>query len=232
MDKSSELRSTIAEQILDARKNDRALGYVTDRTLSEYQSVLHGVSNFIDYILKNKNQLGSNILLDVGAGATRAASQLRSNYAAKGLEVRATVLSNTPQIEKYLGKASTVITSAESLKGIKANSIAGIISVSGLAYSNDFSKVAESIDRVLVPGGIFKSGFVAWMQQGREQFTLHSSMDMEQILREKGYDVSAERIGTQMSYSDVILAIKPPFLDSAANLMKADRLKTGIVRLF
>ena len=100
MDKSSELRSTIAEQILHARKNDRAHEYVTDRTLSEYQRVLHGVSNFIDYILKNKDQLGSNIVLDVGAGATRAASQLRSTYADKSLVVKATVLTNTPSIEK------------------------------------------------------------------------------------------------------------------------------------
>jgi len=117
---------------------------------------------------------GHGLVLDIGAGTTRGISQLEKSSLGSGLSFEAVALSYSPLIKENLGLEKTHITSAESLKGVKNESVAGVISLFGISYCTRPDLAVYSIDRVLLPGGVIKAGFIssektAYSQSGSEK---------------------------------------------------------------
>lgn len=156
-----ELRSEAAKAIRNARNADRnpkadeEYGYFTDRDLPTAIQVLGGLEYCLDYIRSNPV---SKTLLEIGAGKTKMLSQLsRVPYFGRNLNYEATVLDLPGKLpQDSLPREKIHITSAEVLRGIQDNSIGGIIEVFALMHSGAPELCAESINRVLVNGGVIK----------------------------------------------------------------------------
>lgn len=140
-------------------KKERVGGLVKNRSITEYIDDLQGLKHLFQFARTNKDQLGINTVLDIGGGTTRGIFQASISSYGKHLNFTATVLRYIPEIEKYLGKDRTRVTSAETLRGISDKSCAIVLSDFGLGYSQDPGASIKSVDRVLVSGGVLKANF-------------------------------------------------------------------------
>ncbi len=201
LEKGDPRRKSIADQIRDARQRDRAEDYFFDRSGVQYVFELSGVQHLFDYV----RGLKSRKILDIGAGYTRGIHDLAESSLGTGLEFEATVLSNFPGIDAHLGRENVTVTSAEVLRGIGSESIGCIISIYSIAYSAEPKLAIESINRVLVPGGILKAVFLPNEERRTSGLEPKYSKEFEDVLTSLGYDV-AMREGDG---GDVIVAIKP-----------------------
>lgn len=123
------------------------------RDASMYTSHLKGLRAFFTYVGK----LPTRTVLAVGEGTTRAISEIDQTDWVQGnnITIEPTVLSYHPIIRRFWQKALHV-TSVESLRGVKDNSIAGVLGCHSIRYSNYPQEVVDSLRRVLIPGGIGK----------------------------------------------------------------------------
>lgn len=192
-------RRAVAKALLWARGMDSGKfgTYCDNVDLSQYLVKLQGLTAFMDYIRKLRV---NGVVLDIGAGTTRAVSQLEKSPLGRDLSFRATVLSRDPRIEDNLGFDRVIQTEVERLKGIEDQSVSGVISRTGIEYSANPQAAIASINRILIPGGAIKACFS------------HESIDFGQThdrfsdaLLDLGYDVAISPTYTTMA----LLAIKP-----------------------
>jgi ubiquinone/menaquinone biosynthesis C-methylase UbiE len=136
--------------------------YERNRSFSEYKKELLGINSSLTYANDLAEKDLGHIVLDIGAGTTRAVSEIRDSY--KGIFPKLTFQSTTlvadKKITEYIGLENNHITSGEFLRGVKDNSVALAISVYSLTYSKSPEMIAESLKRVLCPGGIAKIAFL------------------------------------------------------------------------
>ena len=201
------LRNKAAASIQKARTWERTGNpYNINRSGWEYMQGLGGVAHLFSYI----KTLPSKTVLDVGAGTTHGAHQLSRTSFAQGLHFEATILRDRPEIQHYLGSKNIHVTSVETLRGIPDSSVGCVIAVQSLRYSGAPALAVQSIDRVLVPGGVLKAS---------------SLIDAFAIVRDSlvklGYDVAFEK---KFPETRALLGIKPggPLGPSAAELLNDD----------
>lgn len=204
--KGSPERNAVASQLRLMRAVDRGRNlYKADRSASEYVSAFAGLRAFSEYV----SLLGSSkLVVDIGAGTTRGISEFSESQYAQGLSLQATVLSYSDEVEANLGRENTHVTSAEMLRGIADNSVAGILALNSIAYSEDPRRTIERIDQVLVPGGVIKATFDVLEDNGQSLNTLLSEKygyKTEALFVRKlellGYDIYVD--------SGMVVAIKP-----------------------
>lgn len=198
--KGSPERQQLAAQLHTVRIHERARGYVTDRGPRSYEGYLLGYYSFLEYV----RQLdGPNLILDIGAGTTRSINHISKSPQGRGLRFEATALRFRGEIDEYLGRRNTHITSAELMRGIEPQSVGGAIAVYSVTYSAFPERTVDMIDSILVPGGIFKGKFAS----GRNKTSPNGRLSIgpvpfERRFKELGYDVIVDQL-------DLMLAKKP-----------------------
>lgn len=208
-------RDLISRQMRRLRlAEQRGSEYRTSRGGFAYVDELDGIQGLFAYIKK----LPAKKVVDVGAGTTTGIAEIAESAMAKGLEFEATVLRVTPEIEKNLGTEHTHVTSVERLRGIQSESIACVVSVYSVAYSAASEIAVRSIDRVLVPGGVFKGVFGTLFSRSR--YGLADDAHFRGAFQDLGYDVAIRK----REESTVLLAIKPGGMIQtlAKDLLKSD----------
>jgi SAM-dependent methyltransferase len=197
-------RQAIAEALLWARGMDHQLGhYQNDADILQYFIKLQGLTHFMDYL----KSLGENgLVLDIGAGTTKAVSQLEKSSLGNGLSFRATVLSRNREIERNLGYDKVIQTEVETLRGVGDLSVVGVISRSGIDYSAVPAIAVASIDRVLMPGGAIKTCF-SYDSEPDEILKDYNKTHgrFSEALLNLGYDVAISPTFSAIA----LLAIKP-----------------------
>ena len=148
----------IAKQKKEYKKIEKKFGDNNDfRNGRDYISSFEGLQYFFEYI----RTFSHKMVLDIGAGDTKAVSQIAQSSLGKGLKFRATVMTKISKIGQNLGQENTFVASAETLKGIDTGSCGGVISCFSVTYSHSPEMSVGSIDRVLCKNGIFKGVFTA-----------------------------------------------------------------------
>ncbi len=209
MERLLQARNLAARQIKNIRRFERSsVRYVTDRNIEEYSNLLDGLQHSLLYA---KNLPNSNIILDIGAGNTRGIFEIATSLLGEGISCEATVLVKHKESSRFLGlfgKEKIHITSAEVLRGIENDSIAGVLALYSIAYSAAPELVIRRIDEVLVKGGFIKALFrdpdsvkndSAFVR--KTDFKTHHPFSS--LLKKFGYDVALLRS------KDGFLAIKP-----------------------
>lgn len=192
-------RDLIARQIWRARSAERGGEYRTGRPGFAYIDELDGIQNLFAYVKK----LPVKKVIDVGAGTTSGIAEISKSTMAEGLDFGATVLRMRPEIEENLGTKRTHVTSVEALRGIPDGSVACVIAVYSIAYSAAPEIAVRSVDRVLVPGGVFKGVFGT--KFSRSRYGLAEDAYFRGQLQDLRYDIAVRRRET----SNILLAIKP-----------------------
>lgn len=203
-----EERKAIASQLKQMRLLEKSKAYKEEawsREIEDYLFCFNGLSGLFKYAKELNN---GNRVLDLGSGTTKGISQISKSRLGEGLEFEATVLTNRPEVEENLGLKKTHITSAETLKGIKDNSVSVILALNSLAYSATPHIAIERIDKVLVPGGVIKATF-----QGKNiidnefagEYNYQTHDQFTNCLRDLNYDVAVSDSVSE----EIILAIKP-----------------------
>lgn len=177
---------------------------IKDRTAVEYASDLQGIAEFFKYV----SELSTPTVLDIGAGTTQAIKELSKTPFIEGLgiHIEATVMPDDPansEVSKNFGWDKTHKTSVEELEGIPDESVGGILAVHSISYSENPLQAADSINRVLIRGGVIKASFKT--EDSRESQE-HSPQQFVKALEQKGYDYGIVRDDKGV---DVVLAIKP-----------------------
>ncbi len=195
-----------------------------DRTGESYIQMLYGIKSVLDYVRTHQSQLGTNTILDVGAGNTHGISQIARSSLGEHLNFEATVLEPHKEIAGYLGFAKTHIAPVETLEPIPTSSVAAIISVNGMAYSRSPEQAIASVDRVLVSGGILKATFRGSEKYQAPGLQTHDSFSSE--LMKRRYDIAIQR-NTEKGDVDILLAVKQGKPQSARTHLGEDK-KTWI----
>lgn len=216
-------RNTIAKQIKEIRNIESARLYETERDGIKYIQELLGVRYLFDYI----RRLGdSNLILDIGAGTTSGIYDLSISSLGAGLQFEATVLSRNPAMVNYLANERVHTTSVERLRGVKDSTVGGILGVYSIGYSDEPGLAIASLDRVLIPGGVFKGTFhkrPANSDEAKQNpFGFKGYDQFRDAFNGLGYDTAVEDTGTS---ADILLAMKPggPGQVKAASLLEADK---------
>ena len=201
-------------------------GYETDRSAISYLYALRGVEELLTYI----EALTTNpLLLDVGAGTARGVHELASIAQRLGYNTRfaGTVLDKAsvhsfPQHPKI----PIIQTSVEKLEGIEDRSVAAITGVHSVQYSADPTLSVSQIDRVLIPGGVFKVVYTVGLPKGSFASTQHNFKELEDEFWRRGYDLKSVFYSEEEDHTLdwVLLGIKSgTSSQSAATLSYLDR---------
>lgn len=210
----------IARSIHEARKVDLGIstepairGYIKDRNLWEYISILEGLEVFLNYV---KGLSPNSLLLDIGAGTTQAMYDLSLHPMGADISVMTTGLAKNLDAERLIRRDRYLVTPVETLKGVEENSVAGILGVNSIAYSGALDLAANKVDSVLIPGGALKATFPN-TPNGR---FFHSHYGFTEELKSIGYDIAIKQSG----FLSIVLAIKPGNspLFKAADLLSSD----------
>jgi hypothetical protein len=212
-------RNKVADKIKILRSVDRR-AYEIGRDGIEYVRELQGVEKLFQYV---RDLNSSNRILDIGAGRTRGIRDLSKSQYGEGLTFEATVLT-MPEINEWTLRRDQIHkTSVELLNGIEDESIGGALGVYSVAYSESPQFAARGINRILVPGGVFKGAFNN--QNGIHDAGLKRFHEFQQEFTALGYGTAF----AEGSNGDVLLAIKSggtKEIDAAA-LLQADRESAG-----
>lgn len=189
-------RRLVAQRIRSLRDYERQKkSYPMDRGKEDYIEACRGLKYFFDYARTLRN---SNLVVDIGAGTTRAISQIAKSELGQGLKFKATVLDKKPQVNLYLGENNTITTSAEMLKGISSESVAGILGIVSIGYCEFPEIAAKRINEVLIPNGVIKSAFGDGIIGTKRMFEFATAW------RDMDYDVAIKP-----GEHAVLIAIKP-----------------------
>lgn len=219
--KNDPLRLAVAEQIRFARSLDRSKEYLAERSLKDYEKRFQGLSAFLEYI-KNLNSKGK--ILDIGAGKVKAAYELSRSVEIDDLSVIATLLTPLGKESPNMGSGAIIATSTENLYEIEDNSISGVLSCFGLAYSASPEHTIRRVDRVLIPGAAIKaifyggdSPYTGALSDGRG---LRRSDRFKDELGRLNYDMATEAYLA----GEIVTAIKPgKGTTSATDLFNNDK---------
>lgn len=217
-------RKGVADQILEARRIDRTSrnklsqserrnrsqeymagmisrpekDWTNNRKGREYVRCLQGLEATFQYI----RGLESNFVLDIGTGTSEGISDIAKSDLGKGLEFKGTSVTPQPEFKRYLGQDKILITSAESLRGVERNSVAGILALHSLAYSAEPQYVVARLDQVLIEGGVVK--LLAYHDEvNKGRLGEKTITPFLVAFRDMGYDVEVSEDKT------ILLAIKP-----------------------
>ena len=196
---TKEERKAVAHSLKWNRFAERGALYEYNRNLRDYLIALHGLEHFLDYV---RGVEQSSLVVDVGAGTTRAVYELSYSPLGKDLNFMATVLRFNLGVKKFLGEKRTRVTSAEKLRRIEDNSVAGIIANNSIGYSNAPEAVIKRIDQVLVPGGAIKANFSLFM----DEFEFGTHHEFSAALSRLNYDIALK---VNPRWQDLMVAIKP-----------------------
>ncbi len=225
-------RKDAAKAIRSQREVDRRRGenftydLMRNQGVMEYLVQLRGLKHFLNYArLLSENPK----ILDVGAGVTRAFADLsKIKEWTEGLDLKATSLHMDKDVNKFLGKENVTLTSVEQMRRIKDGELAGIISVHGIGFTKAPKLAAESVNRVLMPGGAIKAVFGFDFVTQKDTLGLFQR-ELTHCFRDLKFDtnVSTSEAPSQPGQRLIMLnltAIKPPTQEgySAAELFKAD----------
>jgi SAM-dependent methyltransferase len=218
--KNTPERIAIAKSLQRARLFDRGESggeYMNDADLLHYLIKLQGLAHFMEYARELE---GPRLVLDIGAGTTRAIAELANSRIGEDLNFGAVILSRDDRIPENFGYDRTIQTEVERLRGIEDQSVSGIISRSGISYSAVPEAAVASVDRVLVPGGAIKACF---RRDSSEQDDALSPITFGRTYGkfakawlELGYDVAVSDTFSSVA----LLAVKP----GGANEVGADKL--------
>ena len=204
-EKGSDERNAAAKKITELRKLERDTEtplYTNTRGGAWYIEDFKGVQHLFDYV----RTLPSRIVVDVGAGVLNGVSDLANSRFGKSLTFEATILARPKNMKNPPDKVRIHRTSVETLRGIKDASVGCIIGDSSIAYSEP-SLAVQSIDRVLVPGGVLKATFA---KKGSKSKAVEMGMKESGVFAEKlralHYVVKEE---PELYGRSIILAIKP-----------------------
>ncbi len=228
------LRDQAAQAIREFRERERRHGHEKKRDLTygrgivEYTDILMGLQHFISYV--RSLSFGKVKMLDIGAGHGKAMGELENiEDLSYNLEIIGTTLTKNKKTERNLGNEKIILTPAETLKPIKDSEISGIISVHGVGHSKSPELVADSIYRVLVPSGAFKTTYVDF-ENGEGWYKEFTEMHQRLIdrLTSLGFDVAlyknpTKTLAGQDAIAVVLAAIKPPVVGiTAQKLLSLD----------
>lgn len=231
---NQEARKKVKQQIRATREYERkwrgirGMAYDVNRSEGSYMIALKGFSKLFDYLKTRK----ITKVLDIGAGTGRAIDEISKSEEGQGLDFVGTTLAKNPKRES---SQKIHITSAEVLRGIPSNSFGAVLAVFSVGYSDAPKLVAEQIDRILVPGGVFKGAFSPAGVGGikyDENVMLKSYDRLYFALKEKGYDcatlmeIPAAR--RKIELDQILLAVKPDPASTpppAKDLLQSDYLE-------
>lgn len=211
--KNTPERLMLAQRLRGLRAAERLGRYLTTRDMFAYEEVLGGFTHLLKYA---KSLTESNRILDIGAGSTIATNEIARSILGKDLDFYATGLSPHPLAKQNLGSERIHIASAERLRRIPDDSIACIIGIFSVTYTWFPEAVVEEVDRILVPGGAFKSNFLA----GRDSrdtslgaipkyypfsLDLNSHHPFSKRFKQLGYAVAVKK---DFRGSDILLVVK------------------------
>lgn len=212
-------RTKVADKIRTLRSVERT--YETGRDGVEYVRELQGVQELFQYV-RDLNT-GARII-DIGAGVTRAMRDFSKVSFGEGLSFGATVLTKPEISEWTLSSDQIHITPVELLNGIENESVGGALGVYSVAYSENPKFAVRGLNRVLVPGGVFKGVFKS--KNGEHGAGLKSYHEFQDEFRDLGYDTAS----FEGDRGDIFLAIKPGGSINeidAATLLEQDRKSTA-----
>lgn len=181
---------------------DYTMDYRMNRGVYEYVDRCHGLRAYFDYL---KTLDRSNMVIDVGAGTTRAAYQLSTDPMTFGLDIWAAILKRQQAILYHHPSDKILETSVEYLEGVEDESVAGILAVASIGYSVAPEHAMRRVNEVLVAGGVLKATF-NHRNVNALRFQRHDRFSHE--LRQLGYDVHIEDFGDLW---DVMVALKPGY---------------------
>lgn len=224
------LRTAVAKQVKLARNLERSGGYNYFRSDLDYKRNLEGVFCLFNYL---KCLKGSATVLDIGAGRAEGVDSLAQTYGI-GLTFQATGLIKRKNVNPNMSRDYR-ITSAEVLRGIPDNSIAGVMSVYSVTYSHAPDMVMKRINDILIPGGVFKGCFFRPDDKKTEYADLYRRTHFNTA---DPFKTALIRLGfkeTDIAVVDngrceLLLAIKPggPVGISAQQLLEVDRERSTI----
>lgn len=209
-------RRNLSNQLRSARHLQRHKFVVIDRPMSGDEEVDNRVDNpggYIDTFLGlthffNAARIASQnpVVLDIGAGTTRAITQISKSPLGEGISFVATSVAFDKRVnsEDGIGAENFRVTSAEKLRGIENNSIAAVLAMASLAYSDFPSQSIKRINEVLVDGGLIKATFNN--RNNNKKFNMHTHDAFSNALLKLGYDVAVKKIPSGM---DILVAVKP-----------------------
>ncbi len=222
-EKEQNLRLVAASQIREMRRLEREEGWVLseqwNRDVVDYLDSLNGIYGLLNYL----KELGNSSILDIGAGGKRAITELAKGKLGRDFNFYATILTGDTGSE--ISNLAFRKTSAEALRGIEDSSIGLVLASSSIAYSKAMPLVVESVDRVLIPGGVIKSVFKE-SGQSHSRDLRQTSGEAEKLFSLKGYDI--------FSSNGIMLAVKSGFAKarSASSLYKSNSTFMDIVALY
>ena len=164
------------------QEKEKPYGFQT--SAENYQKDFGGLRQFLNYV----ERLSHPHILDIGAGEATAARELAAEYSSH-LTFEATGL--TPPTEPT--PFPFHITTGEDLLGVRTASVGGILSRFSLAYSTNPEMVVDAIDRVLVPGGVFKGVFFNagdFPPECAENIRLYYDEAFHDTFARQGFDVA------------------------------------------
>lgn len=213
-------RGDVAKQLMTARRYDRSREYMDYRDLASYVDELQGLQHLLSYVSKNRTALGSNLVLDVGAGKAIGASQLKRSPWSKDLIIWATILSASVEARKNFGDGLHV-TAVEALRGINSSSVAVVLSVYGLSYSRSPEKSVETLNRVVVPSGVVKATFYLRDRDDSDKMHARTSSRFVKEFEKIGWHIQVDRL--EKRGFEILVAVKPPVLEDPTEIMRVDR---------
>ncbi len=191
-------------------KQDPFQNQKRDRFGWMYIDNLRGLHGTLSYA----RGLSSDTVVDLGAGSSRAISEIAKSGLGDGLRFMGTGLVSDLQVGGNIGLSNYRITPAEIMRGFDPESVAGIISVYGpFEYSKHLELVLQKADEILVPRGVIKFCVMQYTE-GKEQLNQRRERNMGQIndfLESNDYSWSYEDFqisGRVNSFSRIYLAIK------------------------
>lgn len=208
------VQDTVAQQHERVKAVEERRGFPLIRDLGAYMHELDGLKGFLDYVRSN---VGSNTIVDIGAGDGVAINQLATDRAGKGLNFMATGLIKPEGYDRRYKVPYSEIP-AETMDGIADNSLGGILACYSITYSTSPRLVTNALYRKLVSGGAIKASFIpAHWDSG---FPTSSSEDFYPHFTQNGFDVAKK--------GNLLLAIKSTSSVSAGTLLERD--STSLVR--
>ena len=213
--RNHDLRPRVARQIMDSRRLERFfMNKVWDRSGEEYLKVFSGLKHLLDYARTFENPT----VLDIGAGTTRGIAEIAQSEEGEGIQFLATVLKKDEETRKHLGNRQTIMTPAETLKGVSDNSTVLILALNSILYSEAPEMVVQSIDRVLKTGGVLKATYQTDEGKSIGPLKLHAFKEFRPFFKKRGYEIAS----ISKSGTDVVLLVKPGGKRSVTELLQAD----------
>ncbi len=194
-------RKDLAHAIHNSRVDDAEKAYRLSRTKTGYEFGLELDDSLYDYI----SNLSSKKILDIGIGSGKALSDFckDAKLRDKGFVFEGTYLTRKVLRDEIRSGVKLYQTPVERLKGVPESSYGAVLAYLSVAYSRFPDSAVESIDRVLVSGGIFVGKF-SYVNHKSVRSKGSQTEFFAPHFKKRGYVVLEK-------YGYLLKAVKPPF---------------------